>query len=73
MTDNEDDYKNFAVACARILTQNIQVSNTGVLLLNNLKLNPICSRSRHSVWEASKIRSQCTSMKPIEMESQKYL
>ena len=27
----------------------------------------------HSVWEASKIRSKCSSVKPIEMESQKYL
>ena len=27
----------------------------------------------NSVWEALKIRSQYTSMKPTEMESQKYL
>ena len=27
----------------------------------------------HSLWEASKITSQCTSVKPINMESQKYL
>ena len=27
----------------------------------------------HSVWERLKIRSKCSSVKPIEMESQKYL
>ena len=34
----------------------------------NMVLDPV-----HIVWEASKIRSQCTSIKPIKMESQQYL
>ena len=36
----------------------------------SVKQNPT---QAHSVWERSKIRSQCSSVNPREMESQKYL